>query len=814
MLAKFAVACALLALPFARAASAQGVERVLVDKKRVADVQFHGTPWSVLRSGGIEGAGQQNQVYTSFEVAAGDWHARLRLSVGELGDKRSGFAFADDAFLGFDAHGKKLFVDGARFGGKVFEIADATRVWEPNRPFTLDVARRGSKVSFAIDEKPLYELDFHDGPVGRMAIHPGDTSLRLFEWRVIGSVAARKQSPDVEALREPIDRAIERGVAYLLSVQQRDGSWASGQPQYVSGQTALSLYALLKSGLAPTEPALARALRFLDTHPPFDTYSTGLTLIAYEATHDPKYKDRMRPLVKQLLQNQRQGLWSYPTGYDGRRWNSDLGGVDLSNSQYAVLGLRAASAAGIEIPPKTWLDLIDNVLRLQEPPKTIDVAVAEGETGTGKRTLAGFGYNFGAPAKGSMTSAGISALAIAREALGSKLAGAQAAEVQRSIQMGVAWLGHYFRADAHPFGDEPWLFYWLYGAERVGSLLDLDEFGAHAWYLEGARFLIGRQGGNGDWASNAGGNVRPQETDTCYALLFLERATAQRPTTAGAERSFFEPKREVQEDVRVAYSGRGTFEFWIGGFGDRVLAEHGGGELAGLRIAYVDYVSEGRVLAHVVGDPSRPWKDERFRAKFDLVYPGEYPVVARVYLVSPDAPADSTEATRSIESAVVRVRSLGTSAPWLDELVDLRTKNLLVDKGLTLTPSSINGEDQPHRAFDGLEGSRWMCKNDDPTPTLIVELAKPVQGSELRLYSHCTSPRLRGQHDVIRRVSVRVNRAKDLLEAVASEDELQALVLPLGRSTTVQRLEIRILDRIPGTVWPGYAGFTEIALFK
>jgi hypothetical protein len=795
-------------------ASVQGDEHVLVDKKRVAELVYEGAPWQLAKGGGLQGSGAANRACTSFEVGAGDWDVHLRLEIAEQGDTECGFAFAEDAFLGLDGRGKKLYVDGKRFGSTFFEFGDATRAWKPGEPFALDIERRGTKLRFALDSKPLSELEFHANAVGKLSVRPGRTTVKILEWRVAVSLAQRRDSADVVALREPIERAIARGVLFLLSTQQRDGSWSSGQPQYVCGQTALSTYALLKSGLAPTEPAVVRAFRFLDAHPPYDTYSSGLVLMAYEAAHEPKYRERMRPLVRALLANQRQGMWSYPTGFDGRRWDSNQGNLDLSNTQYAVLGLRAANALGIEVPPKTWIDLIENVLRLQEPPSTIDVALAAGETGVEKRSLAGFRYNVDAPAKGSMTAAGVSALAIARDALGPKLAGAQSSGVAKGIQLGLAWLGQNFRADVHPGGEEPWLFYWLYGAERVGSLLDVERFGEHDWYLEGARFLLQRQGASGEWASNAGGVVRAQETDTCYALLFLERATAKKLSTGGAEASFFEPPPQSKDDVRFAWSGRGSFEFWIGGISDRAIAEHGGGEIGGLRVAYVEYVTGNRVLARVEGEPSRAWSNDRFRAKLDLLYPGVYPVVARVYLVAPNAPRESTEATRSIQSPAVDVRSFGATVAWMDELVPRRERNLLAGKELTLTASSSNGDDQPWRAFDGLEGSRWMCKNDDPAPTMVIELPKPAPATELVLYSHCASPKLRGEHDVIRRVSVRVNRNKDLIEAVASDDELAPISVPLGKTTAVQRLEIRILDRTPGRARPGFAGFTEIELYK
>ncbi|MCE9596149.1 MAG: hypothetical protein K8S98_18320 [Planctomycetes bacterium] len=810
----FVAVCATIAL-VARSSGApfQDIERVLVDGKSLGDVEFVGAPWTPLKTGGIEGVGEGNRVTTRFEVGAGDFSVHLELAIDQLGDQQSAFAFASDAFLGFDDHDRKLVLAGPRFGDKFAVLGDAERAWKPGEAFDLDVERRGARVTFALDGKPLHEFDFHAGAVGRMSVSPGKTRLRLLAWRIRGAFVELAPSPDVEALRVPIDSAIERGVAYLLSTQQRDGSWSSGQPQYPSGQTALAIYALSKSGLELDSPPLVRALRFLDAHPPFETYSTGLTLMAYEATHDPKSKERMRPLAKALLAWQRSGLWSYPTEWNGTRWTDVQAGRDLSNTQYAVLGLRAAAAAGIEVPMKVWIDLIDGVLRLQETPIAVDVARAAGDTSSGKRTIAGFRYNGDSGAKGSMTAAGVSALAIARDALGPKLTGGQGAEVAKAIQLGVAWLGHHFRADAHPFGEEAWLYYWLYGVERVGGLLDLDRLGSHAWYVEGARFLLAKQNADGDWSTPYGGMVRSGETDTCYALLFLRRATAHRPVTGGLESSF-QTKAVVDDDVRVAFAGRGAFEFWIGGFGERVLAENGGGALDGLRVASVEYVCDGRVLARVAGDPKKAWSRERFRAQFELVYPGTYAITARVRLVAPDAPVDATEPTRSIESKPVQVRSLGLSTPWMNELVERRARNLLLGKEMTVTTSSVNGDDVGERAFDGLEGSRWMCKNDDPAPMLILELPKPIQASQLVLWSHCAHPRLRGEHDVLRRVSVRVNRNKDVLEVTAGDDELAPLVLQFGKPTAVQRLELRIVERTPGKSWAGHIGFTEIELYK
>ena len=48
----------------------------------------------------------------------------------------------------------------------------------------------------------------------------------------------------------------------------------------------------------------------------------------------------------------------------------------------------------------------------------------------------------------------------------------------------------------------------LYGTEMMGT---------HKWYPEGAKVLIETQAANGSWGAGT--------VDTCFAILFLKRAT-------------------------------------------------------------------------------------------------------------------------------------------------------------------------------------------------------------------------------------------------------------------------------------------------
>ena len=80
-----------------------------------------------------------------------------------------------------------------------------------------------------------------------------------------------------------------------------------------------------------------------------------------------------------------------------------------------------------------------------------------------------------------------------------------------------------------------WHIYYLYGLERIGMLYGTDRIGSHDWYDEGAAWLIKHQADNGSWR-----NV----PDTCFAILFLRRATAPLPGVATGGR----PPEKLEED--------------------------------------------------------------------------------------------------------------------------------------------------------------------------------------------------------------------------------------------------------------------------
>ena len=95
------------------------------------------------------------------------------------------------------------------------------------------------------------------------------------------------------------------------------------------------------------------------------------------------------------------------------------------------------------------------------------------------------------------------------------------------------WLARNFSVTANPgksehSDDERWMyFYFMYGLERAGMLFGTETIGKHRWYREGAEYLLKEQSPGGSWNGGANG-LRPA-VDTCFAILFLRRATRNLP---------------------------------------------------------------------------------------------------------------------------------------------------------------------------------------------------------------------------------------------------------------------------------------------
>jgi hypothetical protein len=203
--------------------------------------------------------------------------------------------------------------------------------------------------------------------------------------------------------REPMDEAIDRGLAFLRQAQNRDGSWSAepgfgrlggfraAPPAGATGDpaiTALAVMAFLSAGKVPGEGAdgavVERGIRFVMARQqkgrPFsqggmgggtEMYCHGIcTLLLAEAAGmtDGKLADELRlrleDAVAVLLQGQRRNA-----GPDTGGWRYQVNGpdADLSVTGWQLMALRAAKNVGCDIPAERIQAAVDYVLRCHDP---------------------------------------------------------------------------------------------------------------------------------------------------------------------------------------------------------------------------------------------------------------------------------------------------------------------------------------------------------------------------------------------------------------------------------------------------------------
>jgi hypothetical protein len=300
-------------------------------------------------------------------------------------------------------------------------------------------------------------------------------------------------APPTAPLSLRVNRAITKGVKLLRERQQADGSWGGFEGEHPGGQTALATFTLLRSGVRRSDEAVQRGLRFvLDTE--FKSvYSHSVRLLLLEALNDPAtWRDPADRSLDFLVQTQVEGDWAYP-------W----GAADASNSQFALLGLRAAHRMGLSIPEETLVNAAKAIFRLQD----------DG---------GGFRYEHGRMETGGITAASLGGLTVLAE-IGEGRSAVEAVLKKRAkeLRAGDDWMVAHWSPSQNAYGDVGWTpsfqYPYLWAVERWCGLSRRGKLGAHDWYEEGAAWLVDRQLDNGSWLDT--------NESTCFALLFLRRAT-------------------------------------------------------------------------------------------------------------------------------------------------------------------------------------------------------------------------------------------------------------------------------------------------
>jgi hypothetical protein len=337
-------------------------------------------------------------------------------------------------------------------------------------------------------------------------------------------------------------------VEALRALQRRDGTW----PHPKMGATALAGRTLLECGAGRDDPAVLKAAKAVrgDAVADHDTYSLALAILFLDRLGEPRDVALIESMAVRLLAGQSStGGWRYTCPdisaaevdrleahlrrpddsfkpKEGRRTSNDLhpaikkqlsligrsapmnvpDGGDNCNTQFAALALWTARRYGIPVAPA--MTRLNNRFRSDQH--------ADG----------GWGYFTGAnETTPTMTCAGVLALEIVHGV---------AAEAHKhsdpdkdlALARGLRKLSNSVRQpagdrkeDVPQVGDKFYYLLWVLGRDCL--IYDLKTLDKKDWYAWGVEVLLTNQGPDGLWH----GEFAASGADTCFALLFLKRAS-------------------------------------------------------------------------------------------------------------------------------------------------------------------------------------------------------------------------------------------------------------------------------------------------
>jgi squalene-hopene/tetraprenyl-beta-curcumene cyclase len=349
------------------------------------------------------------------------------------------------------------------------------------------------------------------------------------------------------SLRNEVQLAIDRGLAFLKSQQKEDGSWSN---QEQPALTALPLVAFQRApgGTYVKNPPefMLKAYDFIRTQTKPDggiyakglsNYNTSVCMMALLGTGNPKDEpiiERARKFIAgqqatNMVKEELNGGFGYgPTGTSPKRQHPDLDNTVVALEAlrtYEAMRPNSELAAAKDL---NWKAAADFVSRCQNLPQTNKESWAsadlknkggfiyypgfsnagEVDLGDGKKSWRSYG---------TMTYAGMLSLLYA--------------DVKRDdvrVQAALDWLKQNYTLEENPGMEKAGFYYYLQLTAKGLSAAGVDEFETANgkkvnWRRDVATKLLSLQQGDGRWANDVG---RWLETDpvlvTSYGVLALE----------------------------------------------------------------------------------------------------------------------------------------------------------------------------------------------------------------------------------------------------------------------------------------------------
>ena len=357
------------------------------------------------------------------------------------------------------------------------------------------------------------------------------------------NAAELQPQPDRVSLKNEIQIAIDKGLAWLQKSQNADGSWSL--PEYPA-QTALPLTAFMlePSGRWRKEKpefvqkgysALTKA-----THPDggiygkgLANYNTSISLAALVAAEEPKFNPTIQAAKNFVIGQQARNMINpaLDGGIGYGPVGTDSGNPDLSNTVMALEALHASQlnqkaeiATGKDL---NWPAVISFIQRCQNSPESNSASWVS----TDPKDKGGFIY---APGKSKSETTDPTTGKVTPHSYGSmSYAGLLSyiyADVKKDdprVLAVIDWLTHHYTLNENPGMGADGLYYYYYMMSKALFAYGAPDLktpdGAVDWRKEIALKLINLQKSDGSWSNESGRWMEKDPTlVTSYSVLALE----------------------------------------------------------------------------------------------------------------------------------------------------------------------------------------------------------------------------------------------------------------------------------------------------
>ena len=343
-------------------------------------------------------------------------------------------------------------------------------------------------------------------------------------WLLVAATLGNQSIAQQTRVEMSLKESVSRGVRFLQSGQQRDGSWLFRGHNV--GITALAGLALLEGGLSATDPQLSHAHDYIlkDATATDQTYDISVILLFLDRYGSKEDTQLMLKLGERLVAGQLvSGGWTYvcsqsagSTGTSGQSpapFTIEADIANNANTQFAVLGLWAARRAG--------LDVREAMNRVQQRFQATQDRGGRWHYRPGVKLTTD-----------AMTCAGLVSLLMAKTSQSDHerkpLQSDSASEADLRTIPHDEFIDRALRRVARIRMESDSSMHLTWSIGLVGHALRSAQLGSLPWHERGTTILLRRQNRDGGWNHSKPIPPSSRTADTAFAILFLQQSNLTR----------------------------------------------------------------------------------------------------------------------------------------------------------------------------------------------------------------------------------------------------------------------------------------------